>query len=468
MRCYLLAVRCLRTKCCLLLLIICIILIIGRVFHHKRAAFFRSILGRSSNDYDFFRPFFSNFSKNHQFVPGQFLNNYVPQNFSFCKFRFGLPYNLEYENDDVRYPPELREESDYRVVYNVLESSYPLNASTNVTYCTHATPEFVFYLVEILHRWQGPVSIATFVPSTDASLVICILNRLCRCLPDMSRVSLHFVFPQKYPPQLTDCPLSLVMPYDCSTPYAVLKKSIHTFRSSELLTYPVNVARNVARRQTMTTFVLVSDVELFPSKNLVKNFIKMVANLQKKSGVGLEECINKLVYVLPVFEVQHYEVIPDIKSKLLQLYGQSQAFYFHRWVCSHCQRFPGLQRWLLRKSLILDNKIEPFFVVRREFPFHRWEPVFIGTNADPLYSEMLSWEGQQDKMTQMHEMCLLRYRFVILDGAFLVHSPGVKRKADITKDSWRLEQQRLNNFHYDNIITSITARQKHNTRCKVH
>lgn len=68
----------------------------------------------------------------------------------------------------------------------------------------------------------------------------------------------------------------------------------------------------------------------------------------------------------------------------------------------------------------------------------------------------------------MHEMCLLRYRFVILDGAFLVHSPGVKRKADITKDNWRLEQQRLNNFHYDNIITSITARQKHNTRCKVH
>lgn len=68
----------------------------------------------------------------------------------------------------------------------------------------------------------------------------------------------------------------------------------------------------------------------------------------------------------------------------------------------------------------------------------------------------------------MHEMCLLRYRFVILDGAFLVHAPGVKRKTDIIKDNWRIEQQKLNNVHYDNIIARITGRHKENTRCKVH
>ena len=358
MRCYLIAVRCLRTKSCLLLFIIGIIFLIGRVFQHKRAAFFRSILGRTSNDYDFFRPFFSNFSRNQQFVPGSFLNSYVPQNISFCQFRFGLPFNLEYEEGDTEYPPEQGIDSDYRIIYNVLESSFTSNLSADVTYCTHATPEFLFNLVEILHRWQGPVSITAYVPSTDVSLVMCILNRLCSCLPDMSRVSLHFIFPKKFPPQLTSCLESLLEPKDCSIPNAVVKKAIHTFRSSESLTYPVNVARNVARRQAQTTFLLVSDVELFPSKNLVVNFIKMVTSLQKKSGVGLEACINKLVYVLPVFEVQYNEIIPDVKSKLLQLYAQSQAFYFHRWVCSHCQRFPGLQRWLLRKSFVLDNKIE--------------------------------------------------------------------------------------------------------------
>jgi len=39
--------------------------------------------------------------------------------------------------------------------------------------------------------------------------------------------------------------------------------------------------------------------------------------------------------------------------------------------------------------------------VRREFPYHRWEPIYIGTNEEPLYSEELTWEGQQDKMTQV-------------------------------------------------------------------
>jgi N-acetyllactosaminide beta-1,3-N-acetylglucosaminyltransferase len=44
---------------------------------------------------------------------------------------------------------------------------------------------------------------------------------------------------------------------------------------------------------------------------------------------------------------------------------------------------------------------QPLLVVRREFPYHRWEPIYIGTNEEPLYSEQLTWEGQQDKMTQV-------------------------------------------------------------------
>lgn len=45
--------------------------------------------------------------------------------------------------------------------------------------------------------------------------------------------------------------------------------------------------------------------------------------------------------------------------------------------------------------------LQPLVIVRREFPHHRWEPVYIGTRNEPLYSEHLSWEGRQDKMTQV-------------------------------------------------------------------
>lgn len=33
--------------------------------------------------------------------------------------------------------------------------------------------------------------------------------------------------------------------------------------------------------------------------------------------------------------------------------------------------------------------------------FVHWEPIYIGTHADPHYDERLSWEGKSDKMTQV-------------------------------------------------------------------
>lgn len=76
--------------------------------------------------------------------------------------------------------------------------------------------------------------------------------------------------------------------------------------------------------------------------------------------------------------------------------GQSQKeAAAYSGICWNCLEF--------RNNEIL----QPMLVVKREFPHHRWEPVYIGTQREPLYSELLTWEGQQDKMAQV---CL----FVIL------------------------------------------------------
>ena len=40
-------------------------------------------------------------------------------------------------------------------------------------------------------------------------------------------------------------------------------------------------------------------------------------------------------------------------------------------------------------------------VAKRVPPHHHWEPIYIGTNQEPIYDERLSWEGQSDKMTQV-------------------------------------------------------------------
>ena len=72
-----------------------------------------------------------------------------------------------------------------------------------------------------------------------------------------------------------------------------------------------------------------------------------------------------------------------------------------------------------------------FHVGKRINPFQHWEPIYIGTNSEPLYDERLTWEGRSDKMAQGFKLCLLNYEFHILDNAFLIHKPGIKTKQSL-------------------------------------
>lgn len=45
----------------------------------------------------------------------------------------------------------------------------------------------------------------------------------------------------------------------------------------------------------------------------------------------------------------------------------------------------------------------------------RWEPIYIGTNDEPVFDERLSYEGRADKMTQVsicHFYIMLHFHFV--------------------------------------------------------
>lgn len=133
-----------------------------------------------------------------------------------------------------------------------------------------------------------------------------------------------------------------------------------------------------------------------------------------------------------------------------------------------------------------SQHFQPLLSVRREYPFHRWEPIYIGTKSDPYYSEVLTWEGKQDKMTQvskanasngiiikisiwsqMLEMCLIGYKFVILDGAFLVHWPGIKRKSMDMKlrNKWRSSYLLQNSRQYSLIINKLFNKYSKNSKC---
>ncbi|XP_034246266.1 beta-1,4-glucuronyltransferase 1-like [Thrips palmi] len=410
------------------------------------------------------------------FAPGSFLRGEQPHNESYCWFKYGTIDSFDWDNVTISVSPELKKRGPYRVIYNVIESmSKKSDSQPDVTYCTHITPSFQCNILEIVRRWDGPVSIAAYVPDYDATLSLLLFQRMCQCLPEMARVSVHFVFPEESPPvfpkssqvsfsSLESIDAFIKFPADCSCPEAVLNGTLRTFREESGLTYPVNVARNVAREASHTSHVLVSDVELMPSLNMVQSF-----RLLLKSYIPAQASPARHVFVLPVFEIEsRVRTIPSTKEELQHLYNEGQAVYFHRWVCLHCQRFPGLERWIQRRKgspFPVSNTVGPaplkaLMVVRREFPHHRWEPIYIGTKNEPLYSEYLSWEGRQDKMTQMHAMCLLGYRFVILDGGFLVHTPGMKRPGRKHAESiaWRQPHEEVNAKLYERIVRATENR----------
>lgn len=325
------------------------------------------------------------------FIPGHFLKGVFPQNESYCHFSYGTPEHFNWTDKYTTFSPELGEVGPYRVIYNVIKLSDKANdgpvTNFSVTYCTHATPEFLYHIVEIVKRWDGPVSLAIYAPFTDAGFSFAIMHQLCHCLPEMSRLSVHLIFPITHPPVFTSAAFhsydsnSNELQYpnftDCSAPEVLVGGKLQTFRQREGLIYPVNVGRNVARKAAKTSHVLVSDVELLPSQDLVSAFLLMLSRFRKQRVEGdiadidlnpllpiMQESRTKnVVFVLPVFEVDEKESnVPRTKEELMELYAQNKAVYFHRWVCLHCQRFPGLQRWLQRKpSTENPNVIQVFF-----------------------------------------------------------------------------------------------------------
>lgn len=86
-----------------------------------------------------------------------------------------------------------------------------------------------------------------------------------------------------------------------------------TYMKQKSLLYPVNVARNIARDSALTHFVLPSDIELYPSPNLVPRFLNMIA----RNAKPLNTSTKPRVFPISIFEVHENGPVSFLTNKLI-------------------------------------------------------------------------------------------------------------------------------------------------------
>ncbi|XP_054742232.1 beta-1,4-glucuronyltransferase 1 [Anastrepha obliqua] len=323
------------------------------------------------------------------------------------------------------YNPEVLQRGDFWVLKNYVRADHgALKCTETITYTTHADYSFLDNLIPLLERWNAPVSIALHTPGTDYQPTVDSIKYLRDCLPESHLVrafaTFHLYFSTKHiPKQVMKQADVLKTPYNCTIPPPYFNiSSGHLYKSQKKLLYPVNVGRNIARDAALTHFILASDIELYPNPGLVKKFLEMIARneayLRRKAP---------RVFPLPIFEVEANVSVPHDKTELQEYLRTGKAIPFHKRVCASCHGVPQSKEWMAANE---TEELSVFHIGKRTGYFRHWEPIYIGTNADPHYDERLSWEGKSDKMTQGYALCVLDYEFHILDNAFLVHKPGIK------------------------------------------
>ncbi|KAG5886365.1 hypothetical protein JTB14_034899 [Gonioctena quinquepunctata] len=359
---------------------------------------------------------------------------------------------------------EVEYRGEYIVFRNYIPADRQFRDNESVTLSVPGDFRFLDNVVPLVDRWRGPISVALYAPGYDFFSSLQSIAFLRRCTPKglvKEYVTFHLFFEHDHMPIQHDKPLLDIYQdeFDCSQ-----NPPFHTVKDDEMykermnLTYPINVARNVAKLTAQTHFVFPSDIELYPTRNFINEFLKFA---EKHPEYTRRD--SKNVFVLALFEILEGHKIPETKKELQEMLRNNTAITFHQNVCKACHRIPKGDDWIkANETKVLDV----FAVGKRQEQQVVWEPFFVCTQKEPLWDERLNWEGQGNKMCQAYYLCMLDYDFLVLNNVFLIHKPGVKKKK--VQNIKHKDQQGKNNQILREIQYELTKIYGKNDKCRIH
>ncbi|XP_018579195.1 beta-1,4-glucuronyltransferase 1 [Anoplophora glabripennis] len=367
------------------------------------------------------------------------------------------------ECEDIELEKKVKQRGQFLVFENFVMAEAQFKCGDSITLTAPGDYRFLDNVVHLVERWEGPISVALYAPGSDFFTTLHCIAYLRTCTTPLVRefVTFHLFFEFEHMPKEKSSSLIDIFEdtFDCSLkpPYEVLKDK-DMYKEKNNLTYPINTARNIARTAAQTHFVFPSDIELYPTRNFIPMFLAFI-----RLHPEYAQKDSKNVFVLPIFEVKTNEKVPESKTHLRDMFEKKKANLFHRGMCTPCHKIPGHEEWLNAEE---TTGLNVFNVTKRQGRNKVWEPFFVCTQREPLWDERLNWEGQGNKMCQVYALCIHDYNFMILDNAFLIHKPGVKKKkVQVVK---HMKEIQRNNRMLSKIQKEMQNIFGPNTNCKIH
>lgn len=289
---------------------------------------------------------------------------------------------------------------DYNIVNNLIESNLYKESSkysrkfNEITLTTEGTINHIHDLVFLSSKWPGPISVAIFLTDPKINLMAAVTHMLHRCFPSLRQsVSFHLVYPLNKPVSTDFGDYAHLLDLECNeSAEKLFQEASRAFPNENYdhgVLVPVNLLRNVARKNAWSEFVFLIDIDMYPSHNLYNEYVSFLETKKLLNPNMLPNDISRnALFVVPAYEIDEaVAAAPDNKSQLLNLIRLSKVKPFYQDVCWKCQKWTEYDRW---EQLVPSSELGVAYSVQWKDP---WEPFFISSHMVPYYDERFKQYG---------------------------------------------------------------------------
>ncbi|XP_022911263.2 beta-1,4-glucuronyltransferase 1-like [Onthophagus taurus] len=236
--------------------------------------------------------------------------------------------------ENIRIESKFETVDDYRVFYNFIAAGKRFECDESITFATYARslPEDLLRLEDAVSSFDGPFSIAVYLPGDQFYNVMEIISYLRRCRTKKIKkmVTFHLIFKRDDLPK-TDSSSQLIKAFSDDFKCSESNDFKQKFKNVQNKKYPINLAENVAKYASQTHFIFSSRIDLIPPKNLVNSFFNMLKNHRDYYD------FKPAIFVLPLFQIDENVGVPRNKRELKEVLLNGTGRVYLKTNCFGCK-----------------------------------------------------------------------------------------------------------------------------------